>query len=104
MGPLASVRRLLMYGEDARLLDLRAIVLSRAGLEVDLTDAVGQVGQRLQTKDYGLLLICHTAREKDVGRLRAAATESGVATYFIDRLLPPQVLVGDVKALLERQN
>jgi len=100
-GPLAKVR-VLMFGTDEALLRIRSKVLATVGCETDLVHTVEDTRQELATgkPKPALLLICHSAQEEAADQVRSLALKTGIPTYCVERLVPPQQLVADVNAML----
>lgn len=100
-GPLAK-SRVLMFGNDEALLHTRSKVLATIGCESCLFHRVEDIQQELTSGlKPALLLICHTTTEEASDQVRNLALKTGVPTYYVERLLPPQQLVGDVSAILK---
>jgi len=91
-----------MAGRDPELLLVRARVLALAGCETqllytaeDTSNALGAMPKPL------LLLICHSSGHQMSHELRVIAEKSGVPTYYVERLTPPEQLISDVCAILK---
>ena len=99
-GPLTKYR-VLMFGSDQRLLEVRVKVLATVGCETDLVYAAEDARVALERKPRPvLLLICHTAEPEPAQEVRRLAQRTGVPTYYVEKLLPPKQLVTDVCAIL----
>jgi hypothetical protein len=93
--------RLLMCGEDAPLLKIRALVLESAGFDVDLSDTVDGIKNLLTVHPYALLVICHTIPDEQVQAFREIGAQAGVLTCVLERLLPPATLISIMASLTE---
>jgi hypothetical protein len=91
---------LLMCGDSPFLVETRTRVLQHAGFAVDPVSCPAEVEKRLAERRYGLLLICHSMQEEEVGTLKAMGERAGVSTYWIEPLTPPETLIADIAALL----
>jgi hypothetical protein len=99
-GPLTKFR-VVMFGSDPRLLEVRARVLATVGCETDLLYAAEDARVALEGKPRPvLLLICHTAEKEPAEEVRRLAQRTGVSTYYVERLLSPKQLLADVCAIL----
>jgi len=102
-GPLARTR-VLMFGSDEPLLNIRAKVLSTIGCDTQVVFSPDQTAYELgpeRTKPE-LLILCHSAEDEAADLVRSIAVRAGVPTYTVERLIPPQQLLGDVARLLTR--
>lgn len=103
-GPLVK-HRVLMVGKDQELLEVRTRVLVVAGCETSLLYTLEQTADALATEPRPvLLLICHTSGHKLSQEVRMLAEKSGVPTYYVERLTPPEQLVADIRALLKPED
>ena len=94
--------RIVMYGTDNRMLEVRARVLATIGCDISVLYTAEQAADALAANPKpALLLICHSSGEKMSQELRSLAQRSGVPSYYIERLMPPQQLISDVCAILE---
>ena len=102
-GPLARTR-VLMFGSDEPLLNIRAKVLSTIGCETQLVFSPDQTAHELgpeRTKPE-LLILCHSAEDEAANLVRSIAVKAGVPTYTVEKLIPPKQLLDDVARLLSR--
>jgi hypothetical protein len=101
-GPLTRVR-VLMVGRDEALLAIRARVLGTISCDTTLVYDVNHARQEIthNADKPRLVLLCHTAGEETASQVRSLALQAGIATYYIQKLLPPEQLVSDVRALLD---
>jgi len=92
--------RMLMYGQDAFLLELRQKILERAGYAGEIVSTAEEAGQRLQVPDaYWLLMLCHTVPAETKEELTRIANRSGVRVYELPRLLTPEKMLQVVESL-----
>lgn len=99
-GPLAK-SRIVMFGQDEPLLRIRSKVLATIGCDTAVLYKVEDVRRELADGPKpALLIICHTAPEASVDQVRKLALKTGLQTYYVERLVPPQQLVEDVGAIL----
>ena len=101
-GPLAKVR-VLMLGSDEPLLRTRAKVLDTIGCETRVVCGEEEANQELTSgkQKPQLVILCHTADESHIERVRIAALRAGIPTYSVERMVPPQQLIDDVKRVLK---
>lgn len=102
-GPLAKVR-ILMLGSDAPLLRIRAKVLNTIGCEIEIVTDEEAARQELlsgQQKPQ-LVILCHSAT--DAEKVRRTALQAGIPTYSVEKMIPPQQLVADVKRVLNQHS
>ena len=90
-----------MCGRDDALLGIRERVLETIGCETSLVYTIEQARSHMAEKPR-LILICHTAGDEMATQLRSVALQAGIPTYYIEKLLPPQQLLLDVRALLNQ--
>ena len=102
-GPLVKVR-VLMFGSDEALLQIRAKVLATIGLDTHLLYTVDEARQELTARksDTALLVICHSADETLAQQVRSLAVTTGVPIYYVETLLRPQQLVEDIATILKK--
>jgi hypothetical protein len=100
-GPLTRVR-VVMVGRDEALLGIRARVLGTISCDTRLVYDVHHARQEITSADKPrLVLLCHTAGEETATHVRSLALQAGIPTYYIQKLLPPEQLVSDVRVLLD---
>ena len=102
-GPLAKVR-VLMLGSDESLLRIRAKVLSTIGCETEVVTDEEAARQELvsgQQKPQ-LVILCHSA--SDAEKVRGTALQAGIPTYSVEKMIPPQQLIADVKRVLNQNS
>lgn len=101
LGPLAKVR-VLMLGSDQPLLRTRANVLSTIGCETRVVCSEQDANQELASgkQKPQLVILCHTADEGCIERVRGLALRAGIPTYSVEKMVPPQQLIDDVKRVL----
>jgi hypothetical protein len=104
-GPLARTR-VLMFGSDEPLLNIRAKVLSTIGCDTQVVLSPEETGYELgpERPKPELLILCHSAEDEAADAVRNMALKAGVPTYAVERLIPPQQLLDDVGRLLTRGN
>ena len=104
-GPLAKTQ-VLMFGTDDALLRIRAKVLATIGCETQVVCGAEEARQALaaERQKPQLVILCHTAEDEDADRIRSMALQSGIPTYLVERMIPPQHLVDDVKRVLRHGN
>jgi hypothetical protein len=73
---------ILLVGEDLRLLATRAAVLRRVDAEVDL-GRPEELSARMAERQYDLLVLCHTLREKDAEAITQLASQRWPATRIL---------------------
>jgi hypothetical protein len=95
-----------MFGSDEPLLAIRARVLNTIACETKVVYTADQARQELTSAGPkpALIVLCHTADEDDANRVRSLALQTGVATYTVEKLIPPQQLVQDVRRLLKQDS
>jgi hypothetical protein len=95
-----------MFGTDDGLLRIRAKVLATIGCETQVVCSEEEARQALgaERQKPQLVILCHTAQEADTDRIRSMALQSGIPTYLVERMIPPQQLVDDVKRVLRHGN
>lgn len=99
-GPLVKYS-VVMAGKDRELLSVRARVLAVAGCETRLFQTAEETADALGSSPKPLLLvICHSSGHQMSHELRTIAEKSGVPTYYVERLTPPEQLIFDVCAIL----
>ena len=81
--------------------ETRTRVLRHAGFDVDLAGDSAEVEKRMTDRRYEMLLVCHSVPEEEVSVLKAIELQTGVATYWIEPLTPPEALIADIKARLQ---
>jgi hypothetical protein len=69
-------RQVLIYGHDLILLRTRELILKQAGFEVCVTDLPGEVHRILATRQFDLLILCHTVDEAERSRILATVHAS----------------------------
>lgn len=101
-GPLAKTQ-VLMFGTDDALLRTRAKVLATIGCETQVVCTEEQAREALgaERQKPELVVLCHTAEEEDTDKIRRTALQAGIPTYLVERMIPPQHLVEDVKRVLK---
>jgi len=100
-GPLVKYS-VVMAGKDRELLLVRARVLAVAGCETELLQTAEETANALGASPKPLLLlICHSSGHQLCQELRTMAEKSGVPTYYVERLTPPEQLISDVCAILK---
>lgn len=106
MPGLLTKSRVLMFGSDEPLLQIRSRVLSTAGCDTQIVSTYSAAAHELSDGHARpeLVVLCHTADEEDAGKVRSLALQVGVATYYVEKLTPPQKLVEDVRRLLKRSS
>ena len=94
-----------MCGRDFDLLRIRGRVLDTLGCNTDVVLSVDHAKQELAAAESkpSLVLICHTAGDEAAAQVRSLALVAGVPTYYVERLIPPQQLVSDIRNLLEQE-
>jgi hypothetical protein len=102
-GPLAKVR-VLMLGSDDALLRTRAKVLGTIGCETHVVRSEQEASQELASSKQKpqLVILCHSADEGYVERVRLIALRAGIPTYSVEKMIPPQQLIDDVKRVLKQ--
>ena len=102
-GPLAKVR-VLMLGSDEPLLRTRCKVLETIGCRTHLVcseeDALREMEAGQQKPQ--LVILCHTTDEEYVERVRRMALRAGIPTYSVEKMIPPQQLIEDVRRVLKQ--
>jgi hypothetical protein len=94
--------RLLMCGQDEFLLRTRRMVLEHAGYAVDTVTTTQEARKRFEKgHSYRLLIICCTVPPDARGILRVVASEAGVLTHQLERLVHPAELISDVASIFE---
>jgi hypothetical protein len=95
-----------MFGSDEPLLAIRAKVLNTIACETNILYSGEQARQELTSAGAKpeLILICHTADEDGANQVRSLALQVGVPTYYVERLVPPEQLVRDVRRLLKQES
>lgn len=100
-GPLVKYS-VIMAGKDRELQSVRARVLAVAGCETRLLETAEEATNALGANPKPLLLlICHSSGHQMSQELRMLAEKSGVPTYYVERLTPPEQLISDVCAILK---
>ena len=100
-GPLAKVR-VLMLGSDEPLLRTRAKVLGTIGCETQIVRDEEEARRELESSKPQLVILCHTADDDYVERVRGIALRAGIPTYSVEKMIPPQQLIDDVKRVLKQ--
>jgi hypothetical protein len=100
-GPLAKTQ-VLMFGTDDALLRIRAKVLATIGCETQVVCSEEQTREALRAMapKPQLVILCHTAEEEDTERIRRISLQANIPTYSVERMIPPQHLIDDVKRVL----
>jgi len=100
-----SPDRVLIFGRDRGLLDLRALVLRSARLAVDVTTDIGAFKKRIADPGcpYGAVICCHTAADAEREEIVAITARSRIKMLQLDRLVQPSALIAKVSALLAGQ-
>jgi hypothetical protein len=93
-----------MLGSDAPLLRIRSKVLSTIGCETNIVYSEEEARQELSSgrQRPELVVLCHTADDDHADKVRCLALQAGVPTYSVERLVPPQQLVADVRRVLKQ--
>ena len=93
-----------MLGSDEALLRTRAKVLATIGCETQVVRSEEEVSQELASgkRKPQLLILCHTANEDYVERVRGLSLRAGIPTYSVEKMIPPQQLIDDVKRVLKQ--
>ena len=104
-GPLAKVR-VLMLGSDEPLLRIRAKVLSTIGCETEIVCTEEAARQELLSghQKSQLVILCHSANEDYAEKVRRTALQAGIPTYSVEKMIPPQQLIADVKRVLNQNS
>lgn len=92
--------RVLLFGRDAYLLEIRAMVLRSAGMIVDVALDMDDFKVRLAASVYGVVVCCHTATEDDCNEVIAASVRNRSALLKLERFLSPQALIDQVARLM----
>ena len=94
--------RLLLFGEDANLLEIRALVLRSAGMTVDIAADIDDLKVRIAASNqiYHALICCHTATEAECTEVIAVANRTQTALIMLECLLPPSELIDRVSKLM----
>ena len=102
-GPLVKVR-VLMFGSDEALLQIRAKVLATIGVDTHLLYTMEEARQELTAhkSDAALLVICHSAEQELAQQVRSLAVTTGLPIYYVETLLRPQQLVEDITGMLKQ--
>jgi hypothetical protein len=103
MPGLLTKSRVLMFGSDEPLLQIRSRVLNTAGCDTQIVCTYSAAALQLCSgvTRPELVVLCHTTDEDDAGKVRSLAVQVGVPTYYVEKLTPPQQLVADVRRLLK---
>jgi hypothetical protein len=103
--PLESINpsRLLLYGADPMLLETRARVLRSAGATVDIVGDWDTLIARMASRPaaYDLLVCCHSVTKTVSDDVIDIASQNGMATLRLERLLLPRELIGQVSKLID---
>jgi hypothetical protein len=94
--------RLLLFGEDANLLEIRAMVLRSAGMTVDIAADINDLKVRIAASGqiYHALICCHTVTEAECAEVIAIANRTQTALIMLECLLPPSELIDRVSELI----
>jgi DNA-binding response OmpR family regulator len=98
----SNSHRLLMYGRDPMLLNVRSLVLSQAGFDVTAVETSRELEEQIAAKKrhYDLLVLCHTVQQEERDSLNVIATQSRVPVYQLDPFVNAPDLIGQVSRLL----
>ena len=102
-GPLAKAR-VLMLGSDEPLLRIRAKVLSTIGCETEIvcTEEAAHRELRSGKRKPQLVVVCHSASDDHAEKVRRTALQEGIPTHSVEKMIPPQQLIADVRRVLNR--
>ena len=103
-GPLAKVR-VLMLGNDAALLRTRSKVLGTIGCDTDVVSDEEQARQAIEAtrRKPELVILCHSAEDECTDQVRRLAQRAGIPTYSVEKMVPPQQLIDDVRRVLKQE-
>lgn len=92
--------RVLLFGRDNYLLEIRAMVLRSAGLTVDVALDMNDCKVRMGATVYGVVVCCHTATDDECNEVIDASLRNRSASLKLERSLSPQVLIDRVTRLI----
>jgi hypothetical protein len=89
---------LLMYGRDRTILDLRRVILARAGYGATTAEDRVDLSEWLEWSDSpsDLLILCHTVSRGERISLEALATSARIAVYHLETSDDPRNLAASV--------
>jgi ribosomal protein L7Ae-like RNA K-turn-binding protein len=92
-----------MLGSDEALLRTRSKVLGTIGCETHVVCGEEEARQEMEASQKPqLVILCHTADEEYIERVRRMALRAGIPTYSVEKMIPPQQLISDVKRVLKQ--
>jgi hypothetical protein len=98
--------RVLLYGRDRALLDIRALVLKSARLDVDIATDIDTFKKRITDPaeaPFGAVICCYTTPASECAEVVALAARSETPVLQLDCLVQPVSLIEQVRALLPGQ-
>jgi hypothetical protein len=99
---LPNSRHVLLFGKDANLLELRAMVLRTVGITVEI--AVDIVDLKAQVVASGsicnAIICCHSATEAEYNEVIVIANQKGLALLKLANLVAPRALIDEVSTLI----
>jgi hypothetical protein len=101
-----SPGRVLLFGRDRTLLDIRALVLKSASLAVDIATDIDTFKKRIADPagtPHGVVICCYTTPATECEEVVAIAARSQMPVLQLDCLVQPASLIAQVTALLHGQ-
>jgi hypothetical protein len=95
--------RVLLFGRDSYLLEIRAMVLRSAGMMVDVALDMDDFKVRVAASVYGVVVCCHTATEDECNEVIGASLRNQLALLKLECLLSPQALIDRVARLISER-
>jgi hypothetical protein len=97
--------RVLLFGRDRGLLEIRALVLKSARLAVDIVTNMEAFKKRIAEPDtpYGVVVCCYTTPATECQEAAAIAARLEIPLLQLDCIVQPTALIAQVTALLSGQ-
>ena len=96
--------RLLLFGNDAELLETRGNVLRSAGMVADLSVDIDDFKVRITAPGliYDVIVCCHTVTEAQRNQIIALSDQTSTKLTILECLLSPRELIAQVANLIGR--
>ena len=92
--------RVLLFGKDPYLLEIRAMVLRSAGMIVDVALDMDDFKVRVAASVFGVVVCCYSATEDECNEVIDASLRNRSALLKLERFLSPQDLIDHVAHLI----
>jgi hypothetical protein len=95
--------RILLFGQDASLLEIRAMVLQSAGMTADIVVDIDEFRVRITAPSllYDVVVCCHTVSEAERNEITKLSHGSRMNLITLEHLVGPTELIEQVSNLIK---